>query len=215
MRRYRTIYGVLSLVGGAAMILMDVRLTNEVLFTSAVPNDWEGIELVGLQLDTKVANSSNTPIAGTNSVLSKRSIVSTQTAYGALVEHVRIAGIGNSTTPKHSAARLGAKPAEDVIVKRAEAASVVDTHVRQTENTSGTIAPTLSKGYRLPTNSSIVSSDGIKELKAFSYWGKNKFCRVLRKLRPSVHPTVFNITFGCQELFSNSGLGTGNWMSAL
>lgn len=200
MRISRTLYRVLLLVGGAAVILTDVHLTNEV---------WESVEIVVLQLDREVANSSNTSILGTNSVLSNRSIVSTQTADGALVENVRIAGIGNSTTPNHT------QPAEDVIVEHKETAPAVEKLVNQTENTRGTTAPHLSKGYPLPTNSSIVTSDGIKELKAFSYWGKNKFCRVLRKLRPSLYPTVFNITFGCQDLFSNSGLGTGNWMSAL
>ena len=127
----------------------------------------------------------------------------------------RIAGTGNSTTPNHSTVRMGAQPAEEVNLERAETAPIVDTLAHKTETTSDTVAPTLGKAYPLPTNSSIVSSDGIKQLKAFSYWGKNKFCRDLRKLRPSVHPTVFNITFGCQDLFSNSGLGTGNWMSAL
>jgi hypothetical protein len=210
MKRYRTIYGVLALVGGVAMILMDVRLT-----TSVIPNDRESVELVEVQLDRHAANSSITSIPGTISFLSNHSIVSTQTANGALVELVRITSTGNSTTPNHSAFGLGAQPAEDAIIERTETAPVVDTRVHQTDNTSDIIAPTWSKGYRLPTNSSIVSLGGIKQLKAFSYWGKNKFCKVLRKLRPSLHPTVFNITFGCQDLFSNSGLGTGNWMSAL
>jgi hypothetical protein len=212
MSRYRTIYGVLSLVGGAAMILMEVRLANEVLLPSA-PNDWESVEPVELQLDIKVANSSIS-----NIIRSNRSIASSPTADGAHVEDARIAGksTGDSTTtPNRSTLRLGAQPAEDVSVERAETGSVLETHVHQTENTSAATAPSLSKGYPLLTNSSIVSSDGIKELKLFSYWGKNKFCRVLRKLSPSLPPTVFNITFGCQDLFSNSGLGTGNWMSAL
>jgi hypothetical protein len=213
MKRHRTTYGVLSLVGGAALILMDVRLTNEVLLPSA-PNDFETVELVQLQqLGRKVANLS---IA--NSVLSNRSIASSPTADGALVEDVRIAGTStrHSTTRNHSTLRLGAQPVEDVSVERVETAPVVDTLVHQVENISAATAPSLSKGYPypLPTNSSIVSSDGIRELKLFSYWGKNKFCRVLRKLSPSLPPTVFNVTFGCQDLFSNSGLGTGNWMSA-
>jgi hypothetical protein len=213
MKRHRTTYGVLSLVGGAALILMDVRLTNEVLLSSA-PNDLESVELVELQLDRKVANSSIT-----KSVLSNRSIASSPTADGAHAEDVRIAGTstGHSTTSDHSTVGLGAQPAEDVSVERVETAPVVDTLVQQMENISAATAPSLSKGYPypLPTNSSIVSSDGIRDLKVFSYWGKNKFCRVLRKLTPSLPPTVFNITFGCQDLFSNSGLGTGNWMSAL
>jgi hypothetical protein len=62
MKRYRTIYGVLTLVGGAAMILMDVRLTNEVLFPSSLPNDRESAELVELQLDRHAANPSITSI---------------------------------------------------------------------------------------------------------------------------------------------------------
>jgi hypothetical protein len=65
---------------------------------------------------------------------------------------------------------LGAQPAEDAIIERAETAPVVDTRVQQKNNTRDTVAPTWSKGYRLPTNSSIVSLDGIKQLKAFSYW---------------------------------------------
>jgi hypothetical protein len=153
--------------GGAAMILMDVHLTNKVSVPS-VPNH-EHVQLIALQLDRKVPDSSRRSIPGTFNALSNR-----------------------STT------RLGVLPAADSLAEHA-----------------GNVVPIQRKGYPLPTNSSIVSSEGIKALKMLSYWGNNKFCRDIRRPRPSLQPMVFNITFGCQELFSVSGMGTGNWMSAL
>jgi hypothetical protein len=136
MKQYRTIYTVLTLVGGAAMILMDVRLTNQVLFPSSLTNDRESVDLVELHLDRQVTSSSISSISGIKRILINRSNLSLQNANGAFVEHVRIAGIGNSTTPNHSTAQ----PAEDAIIERAEAAPVLDTRVHETQNTSEAIA---------------------------------------------------------------------------
>jgi hypothetical protein len=49
------------------------------------------------------------------------------------------------------------------------------------------------------------------------YWKGNYFCDTMEARNETHHkqrPTLLNITFGCQDLFSKSGLGTGNFISA-
>ena len=61
-------------------------------------------------------------------------------------------------------------------------------------------------------------------LQNHSYWGKNKICDVISddNLKASTQSfgnvsrrNLLNLTFSCDELFHTSGLGTGNWISAL
>ena len=60
-------------------------------------------------------------------------------------------------------------------------------------------------------------------LQNHSYWGQNKICETIsdENLKMSTQSlensrkTLLNLTFSCDELFHTSGLGTGNWISAL
>lgn len=49
------------------------------------------------------------------------------------------------------------------------------------------------------------------------YWRGNLFCEEIEAIRQnnSKLPITVNVSFGCQELYSNSGLGSGNFLSAL
>lgn len=66
-------------------------------------------------------------------------------------------------------------------------------------------------------------------LENHTYWGKNEICGIIseanllrgtNKTLAEASPqrpgrTLLNLTFSCEELFRTSGLGTGNWLSAL
>jgi hypothetical protein len=82
-----------------------------------------------------------------------------------------------------------------------------------------------------PAQSPQVEVAGIYELMEFSFWAKNGFCKVIQNLtvvpeanmssrlrlspqQPPTLPVVVNVSFGCNELFKRSVLGTGNWMSS-
>jgi hypothetical protein len=84
----------------------------------------------------------------------------------------------------------------------------------------------------VPAQASQVEVNGIDELMQYSYWSKKAgFCKVIRnttivpdanmsaQLRLStpstpILPVVVNFTFGCKQLYKNSALGTGNWLSS-
>jgi hypothetical protein len=75
----------------------------------------------------------------------------------------------------------------------------------------------------VPTQSPQLQVFGIGKLKEFSFWGQNGFCKAIQNvtvpddavaITPTVLPVVVNFTFGCKQLFKNSDLGTGNWVSA-
>jgi hypothetical protein len=82
----------------------------------------------------------------------------------------------------------------------------------------------------VPAQSPQVKVAGISEMRLFSFWDKNDFCKVINNLtvpdadmssqlripthQPPALPVVVNFTFGCKELFQHSVLGTGNWLSS-
>jgi hypothetical protein len=59
----------------------------------------------------------------------------------------------------------------------------------------------------------VITWKGIGVLDTFV--GKYKFCEATMQERNEMRPFILNITFGCHDLFSLSGAGTGNWISAI
>jgi hypothetical protein len=58
----------------------------------------------------------------------------------------------------------------------------------------------------------VITWNGIKDLN--TNIGTYKFCEKMQERNESQRPTLLKITFGCHDLFSLSGGGTGNWISA-
>lgn len=66
-------------------------------------------------------------------------------------------------------------------------------------------------------------------LQNHTYWGENELCGIISEAHPlkatnttlaeastqRIGRTLLNLTYSCEELFRTSGLGTGNWLSAL
>jgi hypothetical protein len=67
------------------------------------------------------------------------------------------------------------------------------------------------------TPKNVITWQGMEDMNTFitSYWKGNSFCDTM-EARNETHerPTLLNITFGCQDLFSKNGFGTGNFISA-
>jgi hypothetical protein len=63
----------------------------------------------------------------------------------------------------------------------------------------------------------VIEWRGVKDMKSFMIrsWRGNKFCETMQR-RKKTHgrPTHLNITFGCQDVFSNIGSGAGKFLSA-
>jgi hypothetical protein len=87
------------------------------------------------------------------------------------------------------------------------------------QNTTITAVPAVPA---TPTTSNtaatnVITWQGDEDMNTFitSYWKGNYFCDTM-EARNETHErlTLLNITFGCQDLFSKSGLGTGNFISA-
>jgi hypothetical protein len=63
----------------------------------------------------------------------------------------------------------------------------------------------------------VITWEGVEGMKSFirRSWKGNKFCETMqRTTKTHERPTLLNITFACQDLFSKGGLGAGNWISA-
>jgi hypothetical protein len=85
-----------------------------------------------------------------------------------------------------------------------------------TKATPVTSAPASSTAA---TNTNVITWEGVEDMNTFitRYWKGNYFCDTMEARNETHHkqrPTLLNITFGCQDLFSKSGLGTGNFISA-
>ena len=75
----------------------------------------------------------------------------------------------------------------------------------------------------------IVASAIPLSLENHTYWGENEVCGMITEVNllkgtnrtlaeastQRTRRTLLNLTFSCEELFRTSGLGTGNWLSAL
>jgi hypothetical protein len=70
-------------------------------------------------------------------------------------------------------------------------------------------------------NTTMVSWEGLKGMGALisRYWKGNLFCEAIREVRENASdsslPMTMNISFGCEELFRRSFIGTGNFLSLL
>lgn len=89
-------------------------------------------------------------------------------------------------------------------------------------NTSSSLSPTLSSWSDILLQTANAPTISLS-LQNHSYWGKNEICDTIsdHSLKMSAQSfgystkTLLNLTFSCDELFHTSGLGTGNWISAL
>jgi len=102
-----------------------------------------------------------------------------------------------------------------VMASAAAAASVPQETARSKATTTATRTSTTT--YQTTnTTDSVIVWQGMSDLDAMinRYWKGNLFCEAMNgRNETDIRPTLLRITFGCEELFSKSALGTGNFIS--
>jgi len=110
---------------------------------------------------------------------------------------------------------------EDGTASNLEAPVYIYRMVSSNASETGSKAPVASSppvaSRAMPSNSApnmTTTSNGIKSLMKYSFWGENELCNTIQS--PSFQsPATVEFTFGCNELYEKSTLGTGNWMASV
>jgi hypothetical protein len=117
---------------------------------------------------------------------------------------------------RHSNSNVSARIQNTTIIVPAATATITTATVPAPTITTATTAPATTTATAA-TN--VITWQGVEDMNTFitRYWKGNYFCDTMEARNGTHHkqrPTLLNITFGCQDLFSKSGLGTGNFISA-
>jgi hypothetical protein len=102
------------------------------------------------------------------------------------------------------------------------AATTVATTVATTLPTTPATTASMTAATTLTTTATTTSTTATANVITWKglgtvdrFVGKYKFCEATMQERNKARPFILNITFGCHDLFSKSGGGTGNWIAAL
>jgi hypothetical protein len=123
----------------------------------------------------------------------------------------------NTTTPVSS---FGAQGETITTAASSVSPNITSTQTQVYYNMSTSMSMTTDTDTGAVVNAAkvkVITWEGVGDMNSFitSYWKGNKFCETMQGRNENhERPTLLNITFGCQDLFSKSGLGSGNFISA-
>lgn len=142
------------------------------------------------------------------------------------IQSMSLASAKNNTLGMNQAIRQSFKKSNrsdllDPSIDKNSSTNDESTHLATATVTSNLVSATSIKqdiwsSYR-HTDTHVISWTGIDAMNMMikRYWHGNLFCESIDAARVNVTdlPILFNISFGCEELFTKSDLGTGNFLS--